>query len=272
MTHSLPSIFDLIRRGALFVVNHSGGKDSQAMLIHLLDLVPREQLLVVHATLHASEWPGALEHARRQAEDAGLPFLVASASKTFLGMAQRRFETRPDVPSFPSSAHRQCTSDLKRGPIQREVRRYMAAHDLKVVVNGMGLRAAESPSRARAQPFTRNRAQSVAGREWYDWLPLHDFTRLDVLEAIESAGQELHPAYTHGNQRLSCIFCIFGAPGDLRNGAIHNPGVYAQYVALEQRTGYTMHQSRRSLVELTGLTVDQAHTEHAALSAHVRAS
>ena len=60
-------IQQLINRNALFVANHSGGKDSQVMLIELLKIVPREQLLVVHATLGELEWPGALELARAQA-------------------------------------------------------------------------------------------------------------------------------------------------------------------------------------------------------------
>ena len=46
-------ISDLIRTDALFVSNHSGGKDSQAMLIKLLDVIPARQLVVVHASLGA---------------------------------------------------------------------------------------------------------------------------------------------------------------------------------------------------------------------------
>ncbi|MFX6782263.1 phosphoadenosine phosphosulfate reductase, partial [Acinetobacter baumannii] len=34
-----------IRQNALFVINHSGGKDSQAMMIKLLEFVPKEQIL-----------------------------------------------------------------------------------------------------------------------------------------------------------------------------------------------------------------------------------
>lgn len=56
------NIQDLIDRGALFVVNHSGGKDSQAMYIKLAALVPHDQLLVVHATLGDIEWQGVQEH------------------------------------------------------------------------------------------------------------------------------------------------------------------------------------------------------------------
>lgn len=52
----------LIDRGALFVVNHSGGKDSQAMFIKIRALVPKEQIHVIHAHLPGVEWEGVMEH------------------------------------------------------------------------------------------------------------------------------------------------------------------------------------------------------------------
>lgn len=58
------TVEDLIAAGALFVSSHSGGKDSQAQLIRLLEVVPKNQLLVCHASLGAMEWPGAMELAR----------------------------------------------------------------------------------------------------------------------------------------------------------------------------------------------------------------
>ena len=137
--------------GALFVASHSGGKDSQAMLIRLLEIIPRPQLLVVHAALGEVEWPGALEHAEQQARDADLPFIVARAVKTFLDMVEHRYQVRPgpNSPCWPSASNRQCTSDLKRGPIEREVRRYAKAHGFTTIVSCTGLRAQESPRRAQ---------------------------------------------------------------------------------------------------------------------------
>ena len=38
--HSTPSIEELIAANALFVCNHSGGKNSQTMFIHLLERIP----------------------------------------------------------------------------------------------------------------------------------------------------------------------------------------------------------------------------------------
>jgi 3'-phosphoadenosine 5'-phosphosulfate sulfotransferase (PAPS reductase)/FAD synthetase len=239
----------LANQGALFVSNHSGGKDSQAMLIRLLELVPARQILVVHASLGAVEWPGALELARDQAAAAGLPFIVAKASKTLLSMVEHRFNTRPEVPSWPSASTRQCTSDLKRGPIQREVRRFAKTHGFRTIVNCLGLRAAESPARSKRQPFTQM-GISNSVLTWFEWLPVHTMSTEAVFETIAEAGQVPHPAYAAGNERLSCVFCIMGSRQDLRTGARHHPELLQQYADLEARTGYTMHQSRRPIIEL----------------------
>jgi 3'-phosphoadenosine 5'-phosphosulfate sulfotransferase (PAPS reductase)/FAD synthetase len=239
----------LIANGALFVANHSGGKDSQVQLICLLKRVPASQLVVVHASLGPMEWPGALELARDQATAAGLPFIVARASKTLLEMVERRFESRPEVPSWPSASTRQCTSDLKRGPIQREVRRYAKTTGFKIIVNCLGLRAQESPGRAKRAPFGRM-AISNSVLTWYEWLPVHDMRSTEVFEAIAADGQQPHYAYSLGNDRLSCVFCIMASKPDLRNGRTQLPELFEQYVALEKRTGYTMHMNRIPLIEL----------------------
>nr|WP_241667676.1 phosphoadenosine phosphosulfate reductase family protein [Pseudomonas caspiana] len=143
--------------------------------------------------------------ARDQAAAAGLPFIVAKAAKTLLEMVERRFESRPEVPSWPSASTRQCTSDLKRGPIQREVRRYAKANGFKTIVNCLGLRAQESPGRAKRAVFSRM-GISNSVLTWYEWLPIHDMRTTEVFAAIEVAGQEPHYAYALGNDRLSCVF------------------------------------------------------------------
>ncbi len=62
----LAEIRRLIDQGFLFVVNHSGGKDSQAMYVRLAPMVPAQQLIVVHAILHEVDWPGSPSISRRR--------------------------------------------------------------------------------------------------------------------------------------------------------------------------------------------------------------
>jgi 3'-phosphoadenosine 5'-phosphosulfate sulfotransferase (PAPS reductase)/FAD synthetase len=257
-------IQELVAQGALFAVNHSGGKDSQAQLIKLLEVIPAGQIVVVHADLGEVEWKGARELAEKQAADAGVPFIVARPVTSFLQMVERRFATKPGVPSWPSAEYRQCTSDLKRGPIDRELRRYAKAHGFTTIVSCVGIRALESDARSKLEAFKINKRNTIAGRQWFDWLPIFDLTTADVFATIATAGQEPHWAYGAGNERLSCVFCIMGSRRDLANGAKQRPELLAKYVELEQRTGYTMHMSRKPLLELIAEAehlVDAPHLE-----------
>lgn len=188
------------------------------------------------------------------AANAGIPFIVARPVKTFFEMVEHRFAVRPgpNSPCWPSAANRQCTSDLKRGPIEREVRRFAHLNGILEIVSCTGLRAQESPRRAKQPLFRRNDRGSVAGRNWYEWLPIHTLSEDEVFATIAGANQVPHFAYALGNQRLSCVFCIMGSRNDLANGAVYNPQLLAKYLEIEKRTGYTMHQSRIPLDVLVG--------------------
>ncbi len=246
----------------LLVLNDSGGKDSQAMRIALRPIIHaagmRRRTVVVHASLGEVEWPGALEHAQAGADLDGYRFVVAKAVKTFFEMVEHRYKVRPgpNSPCWPSASNRQCTSDLKRGPIEREIRRMLPEFSTFNVITCMGTRAEESKSRSKLDPLKRSERNSVAGRDWWEWLPIFDYSRDEVFRTIQEGGEKPHPAYAAGNERLSCMFCIMGSKNDLRNAALANPALYRKYVEVERRTGYTMHQSRISLPQLTGVEVD----------------
>lgn len=237
-----------IKDGALVFVSHSGGKDSQAMYSHLRTFVPEDQIVVVHANLGVVEWHGVMDHIKATIDH---DLNVVRAGKTLLEMVEHRHATRPDVPPWPSPKHRQCTSDLKRGPIQKFIRHEMKRRGATLAINAMGLRAEESSARAKRSVWLLNKTLSKAGRTVHDWNPIHHWSTAEVFAEIERAGQSPFHAYAEGNQRLSCVFCIMGCKGDLANGAKQNPALFAKYSELEERTGYTMFASG-SLAEKIG--------------------
>lgn len=246
-------ISELINRGALFVVNHSGGKDSQAMFIKLREIVPADQLLVVHADLPKADWAGTWEHIVENV--APLAPVKATAVKTFMDMVEHRG-------MWPSPQYRQCTSDLKRGPIEKTIRQHLKSNPqfAGLVVNCMGLRAEESSARAKQQAFKLNARNSKAGREWYDWLPIHDMLVGEVFDTIRAAGQEPHWAYGKGMTRLSCMFCIMASQADLTRAAELNPETYSEYVAMEKKIDHSFAMpvdgERRFLEDITGIKVE----------------
>jgi 3'-phosphoadenosine 5'-phosphosulfate sulfotransferase (PAPS reductase)/FAD synthetase len=238
-----PTIARLIARGATFVINHSGGKDSQAMTLYLRSIIPHDQLVIIHAELPEVDWEGIREHIAATAGD--LPVHYCRSVSTFFETVERRG-------MFPSPKYRQCTSDLKRTPIERTIRRL----GCKLIVNCMGLRAEESASRAKLETLKLNTRNSKAGREWYDWLPLHDWSTAKVFATIAAAGQQPHWAYAAGMTRLSCCFCIMASRGDLQTAARLKPDLFRRYVATERRLDQTLMMpqggQRRFLDEIVG--------------------
>ena len=244
----------MIRNGALVAISHSGGKDSQAMTILLSKIVPREQLLFVHAPLGEVEWPGTVEHIEANLPP-GAPLILApvASGKTLLeGIEERGL--------WPSSGVRWCTSDHKRGPIERELRRYLKVHPRfgGRIVSAMGMRADESPARAKRDPWKRNDRNSRAGREWFDWLPIHGLSTAEVFGVIADAGESPHWAYDTGMSRLSCSFCILASRADLARAAQLRPDLYRRYAILERRLGHTLSPTRIPLPALTGVPIARA--------------
>ena len=246
-----PDCRRLIGQGALFAINHSGGKDSQAMTILLSRIVPADQLLLVHAPLGDIEWPRTIDHIEAT-RPSRVPLILApvTSGKSLLDRIEDRGR-------FPDKKRRWCTSDFKRTPIERELRRYLKANPRFAgrIVNCLGHRADESPDRASRSPWSFNARNSKAGRQWFDWMPVHHLSAADVFRVIRRAGQQPHWAYAAGMTRLSCSFCILASRQDLRRAAELRPDLYRRYASLERRLGHTLSPSRLPLPEVTGIPV-----------------
>ena len=93
-----------IARGALVAINHSGGKDSQAMTMLLSRIVPRDQLVAVHAPLGEIEWQGTVRHIEATLPE-GVPLIFApvTSGKTLLDLVE-------DRNLWPDPARRWCTA------------------------------------------------------------------------------------------------------------------------------------------------------------------
>jgi len=254
-------------RGAALAVSISGGKDSQAMANALVKLHRERgwtgEIFAIHADLGRIEWRQTPGHVKRIADKAGLR-LVTVRRRDGQGkwdmldhwvergenMAAQGKQARP----WSDASNRFCTSDMKRDPIDRYLRRYSN------VVCAVGIRAQESSARAK-QPEWAVRTKIHNGRRTAStWHPILHWTFPQVLEACGTSGLDLarrrglyargevaaaldgwplHPAYVFGNERLSCQFCVLACNGDLQNGADHNPQLLDELIAIEDRFGFT---------------------------------
>lgn len=209
------------------------------MYLYVCSLVPHDQVVVVHADLGHVEWNGIQDHIRSNIDH---ELHVVRARKTFLDMVRDRHRKNPDVPCWPSPRYRQCTSDLKRGPIERFIRQDLRRRGRSLAVSCMGLRAEESAFRRARAGWGLHRRLSAAGRQVYEWLPIQDLSVRQVFGLIRRGAQRPFWVYSmpnDPNRRVSCVFCIMGCGGDLKNGAIQRPELLAEITQVEQETGWT---------------------------------
>ena len=224
------------------VVNQSGGKDSTRMLGFLRNKFPDSPTYAVMADTgfeHVSP-VSAADFARARCAEFGLELTVVQNQKrTYLEMVEQRG-------MFPSPQYRQCTSDLKRGPIEKFIR----SLPQKVILNCMGIRAEESNPRAQLSPLTLNRSLSTQQRTVYNWLPIFDQTLSDVLAWHWANAIRLHPVYlpeyhkdgTAGGylRRLSCRVCIFATDADLAAIQVNDRPAFERISELERKLNFTM--------------------------------
>lgn len=216
----------------LFVHNHSGGKDSDASYLVIKDIVPSNRIIVVHAHLPEVEWEGTEEHIR-EVINPEHQFYVCQSVKTFFEMVEHR-------KMFPSPENRQCTSDLKRGPIERTIKGHCNKYGFDKVVNIMGLRAEESSGRKKKSIFKKVKRNCNGKRLWFEWLPIHKMKTAQVFKTIADHGKEAFWVYKAGMKRKSCCFCIMSSKEDLCTAAKLRPELAARYSEVERRLNFSL--------------------------------
>lgn len=236
------------------LVNSSAGKDSQSMLTAVVELadaqeLPRQRIVVVHADLGRVEWEGTRELAETQAKAYGLRFEVVRRTK---GDLLDQIEGRG---MFPSSTARYCTSDQKVAQVAKLITRLAADHraagntDPIRILNCLGIRAQESPARAKKVAFGPDRTASNGRRTVTRWLPIFDWTVEQVWATIRHSGLPYHSAYDAGMSRLSCCMCVLSGRRELVIAARLNPALAREYVRVEDKIGHTF-QAKTSIREI----------------------
>lgn len=266
----------------VILLNTSAGKDSQATIDVVYEMARdagvRDRLVAVHSDLGRVEWADTRELAERQARHYGIRFEVVSRPHS------KKCKCGTDHPNgdllhqleyerlkFPDRDRRWCTSDQKTSQVVKLLTRLVDEHwdhgwvrepdgsrsERKVqILNVLGIRADESPARAKYVPLSLDAAhwskppskrKGTPGiphgkREVHRWYPIFDWTVDDVWERIRQSGVEHHRAYDLGMPRLSCVFCVFASKSALTVAARHNPGLALEYARVEARIGHTFRK------------------------------
>jgi 3'-phosphoadenosine 5'-phosphosulfate sulfotransferase (PAPS reductase)/FAD synthetase len=245
------------------LVNSSAGKDSQAMLDLIAEMAKdqgvSERVIVVHADLGRVEWEGTKELAAEQAAAYDFRFEVVSRELgDLLDQVEQRHASNQakgkDHAPWPSSEARWCTSDQKTSQVLKFMTRLVSEAKLgrqARILNCLGIRAQESPARAKKAAFELDKKATNGLRHVDRWLPIFTWTAKDVWARIRQSGVRHHEAYDLGMSRLSCCFCVMASYADLVIATRANPELAAEYQAVEERTGYTMVKGRSMLDLIT---------------------
>ncbi len=271
---SIPGIiYDQIEEGAAIAISISGGKDSQAMLKHLVDFRDKRkwqnEFFAIHADLGRAEWKQSPAHCKKICDELGVDLVTVRRERGDLvarwGERMEKLEGT-GKPFWSSSAARYCTSDLKREPINKYLRRYDR------VISFEGIRALESTARGKKERFEVRYRINTRKRIAYTFNPILDYTIDDVWGTYGMSQGKLelarhnfnqynvvpdwwpfHPAYAMGNDRLSCAICVLGSENDIRNGVKHNPELASIISLMEQDSGFTFRQD----LSITDIINDQ---------------
>lgn len=261
----------------LILINTSAGKDSAAMLDYVHERARKagiaDRLVVLHADLGEMEWPGTPELAHEHASHYGLPFVKVKRRQ---GDLLSHVEGRG---MWPDAQNRYCTSQHKSGPLLTAVTALVSEINYKRllphggrlsllkklgmrpvrILNAMGMRALESPARAKKPALARDEAASNGRRLVERWLPIHDWTLDEVWRRVNKSGLRPHPAYALGMSRASCSLCVLASKKDLVTAARLRPELAADYLRVEQATGhdFRLNLPMREIIRLADAQPDQ---------------
>lgn len=215
-----PEIRDLQTFGeVVFVVNVSGGKDSTATALAMVEAgIPHRRVFA------DTQWeaPETYEHIELLRDKLG-PIDVCGYPG---GMPAKIREGA----RFASRMQRWCTRELKIEPL----RAYCDAIEATgaIVVTVTGIRAEEGTA-------TNGRAEMAEvedDTQWGGWMwrPIHKWTIADVLAIHHRHGVPVNPLYQRGHDRVGCYPCVMANKEDVRLVAEHAPERIAEIRALEE--------------------------------------
>lgn len=254
-----PALLDLLHAGSPVAFGVSGGKDSTALVLagneYLNQIGHTGPRVLIHSDLGKVEWSESLPQCERLAAMVGLDLMTVRRAAG--GMMERwvtrwynnseryaRLECVKLILPWSTPSMRFCTSELKTAIICRAlVQRFPG----QIIVSAAGIRADESPNRAKAaivkpQEKLRSVTRSTTG---VDWLPIHSWSIDDVWAIHDRYGFPRHSAY-QTNSRVSCKFCILANEADLLGTTQweESHDLYREMVALEIDSSFSFQDNK----------------------------
>jgi 3'-phosphoadenosine 5'-phosphosulfate sulfotransferase (PAPS reductase)/FAD synthetase len=258
----------------LVIVSFSGGKDSLACILHVLELgVPKSKIELWHQAVDGRpgvdprffDWPCTESYCKAVAQALGVTLrfqwreggFEREINKVQAPLAPASFEL-PDgtvgstggkgTPNtrlmFPAAVAdlrtRWCSAILKIDVSTAAVNNDPRLKDANVVVV-TGERRQESNNRARYAQVDEHKS-TTKNRRVDQWRAIINWREERIWEIIERWRLRPHPAYFLGWGRVSCLPCIFGNPDQWASVKDIAPVLFDRILAYEQEFGRTIQQ------------------------------
>ncbi len=259
------------------IVCTSGGKDSAACVLYLLDIgIPKDQIVLWHQDIDGGapfmDWPVTEPYVRAFGEAMGMHTEFQWREDGFWGEMMRensltndvRFEhngkvitlptrggkhsTRRKFPAKTASLRtRWCTAYLKIDVMRRVLNNhpdYQKGNYLVIT----GERREESANRAKYHNVAEHPCNRK-GRQVTWWRTVIEWPEEQVWEIIEKHRILPHPAYWLGFSRTSCFGCIFCTADQWATMREVSPERFDRLVEMEQELDHTI-DNKLTLTEL----------------------
>jgi len=266
----------------VIVVAFSGGKDSLACVLHLLEeskrlgLDLKNRIELWHHDVDGNvedglmDWPVTQSYCEAVAKHLGVPLYLSWREGGFeREMLRDNTSTAPVKWQNPDGTF--GTSGGKSGKLGTRLRFPQVSADLTVrwcspyvkidvcaaaiagqarfkgkrVLVLSGERATESSARAKYATFEPDRTHAPgprAQRHVDRWRPVHAWSDAEVWAIIKKFRIASHPAYVLGWGRVSCLSCIFGSPNQWASVRKLAPERFEKIAAYERRFGSTIQR------------------------------
>lgn len=255
------------------VVLFSGGKDSLACLLHLLDLgVDREKIELWHHLVDGKDsrlmdWPVTERYCEAVASSFKIPLKLSWREGGFEremlregdatapigweeGRARSHRKTGGHGPEGTRLRFPQVSADLRvrwcSAYLKIDVGRRVLSNDIRFKTGKFllvsGERREESSNRAKYAELERH-ASTNRKRRVDQWRAVLDWTEREVWKIIEKHRVRPHPAYALGWGRVSCALCIFGNRDQWAAAKELLPAQFERVAEYEEQFGSTIKRN-----------------------------
>ncbi|WP_300207357.1 phosphoadenosine phosphosulfate reductase family protein [Bacteroides sp.] len=253
------------------IVSSSGGKDSEACALYLLELgIAKDKIILWHQSIDGSpgsmqfaDWPVTEPYVRAFGEALGIRTEFQWRENGFIGEILRenqrtnnvQFEHHGNVITlptrngkystrrkFPAKAvdlrTRWCTAYLKIDVMKRVLNNHPDFQEGNYLVI-TGERREESANRARYLTVEKHPCERNSRKVTW-WRSVIEWSEKEVWDILEKYRILPHPAYWLGFSRTSCFGCIFCTADQWATVREVSPERFNQLVEMEKELNHTI--------------------------------